>query len=145
MNERSDLIPEYLQEPQSQNNIGIRVYQATNETPYVQLNERLRAVLIRGKSVSDNVPEFYAEIYNWASKCLNEHRELTLMLAFDELCLNTIVMLMDVFHEMEKVKQAGGEVEVNWFSRNKDEGMRLVGVEYAHQFDIPFNTISKNF
>lgn len=145
MSKNTNLIPDYLLETSNPNNIGIQVCQATRETPYVQLNERLRAVLIRGVSTSDNVPDFYARIYQWARNCMEQYGEITLMLAFDEVCLNTIVMLMDLFHEMEKLSKTGGEVEVNWFSRRNDIAMRRVGEEYAHQFEIPFHTISKNF
>ena len=49
--------------------------------------------------------------------------------------------ILDVFKKLEKLKNTGADVHVNWYFETDDEDMEEAGEDYQAIVDLPFSII----
>ena len=117
--------------------------EATDDSPQVLLDQEDKQFEISGKSLPEDVVDFYQPVMDW----LNEYRkkpnartEFNLkMIYFNTASSKQIMDILMIFEEMV---EEGQEVVIRWHSMQSDEDMQEAGKEYEEMLDIPFEHLS---
>lgn len=115
----------------------------TDDSPQVILDKENSVFEISGKSLPENVLEFYRPVMDW----LQEYRKdpgpktgLTLKLIYFNTASSK--MILDILMVLEEMAEAGHEVVVRWMSLKSDEDMQEAGKEYEEMVDVPFEHLT---
>lgn len=117
--------------------------QATDDSPEVIFDPAEGRLEISGKSLPEDVVDFYQPVLDWLKEyCKNpaEHTELQLKLQY----FNTASakLLLDLLMILEQLVEQGKDVLVKWFSLSEDEDMQEAGLEYEEMVEVPFEHLS---
>ena len=111
----------------------------TDDSRGVILDQEDKQFEISGKSLPEDVVEFYQPVMDW----LNEYRKEPL--AKTEFNIKLIYfntasskLIMDIFMIFEEMVEEGHEVVIRWHSLRSDEDMQEAGKEYEEMIDVPF-------
>lgn len=117
--------------------------EATDDSPQVLLDQEDKQFEISGKSLPEDVVDFYQPVMAW----LNEYREKPnartefnlKMIYFNTASSKQIMDILMIFEEMV---EEGHEVVIRWHSMQSDEDMQEAGKEYEEMLDIPFEHLT---
>jgi hypothetical protein len=118
---------------------------ATDTTPYFELNEKKGIIEISGISKVVDAMTFYKPILDAIGIYIKEERKATVM-KVDLEFFNTVTskILLDLFRKLETLKRIYDiSFEVEWYYEEDDEGMKEAGEDYQSILMIPFKFISK--
>ena len=117
--------------------------EATDDSPQVLLDQEDNQFEISGKSLPEDVVDFYQPVMDWLKeyrKKPNAKTEFNLkMIYFNTASSKQIMDILMVFEEMV---EEGHEVVVRWHSKKSDEDMQEAGLEYEEMLDIPFEHLT---
>jgi len=117
--------------------------EATDDSPQVLLDQEDNQFEISGKSLPEDVVDFYQPVMDWLKeyrKKPNARTEFNLkMIYFNTASSKQIMDILMVFEEMV---EEGHEVVVRWQSKKSDEDMQEAGQEYEEMLDIPFEHLT---
>ena len=117
--------------------------EATDDSPQVLLDQEDNQFEISGKSLPEDVVDFYKPVMDWLKeyrKKPNARTEFNLkMIYFNTASSKQIMDILMVFEEMV---EEGHEVVVRWQSKKSDEDMQEAGQEYEEMLDIPFEHLT---
>ena len=117
--------------------------EATDDSPQVLLDQEDKQFEISGKSLPEDVVEFYQPVMDWLLKYKekpNARTEFNLkMIYFNTASSKQIMDILMIFEEMV---EEGHEVVVKWHSRKSDEDMQEAGLEYEEMLDVPFEHLT---
>jgi len=117
--------------------------QGTDDIPTVILDVENKIYQFFGRSLPEDVSDFYDPILEWFdafAESDNESIELDFKLEYFNTASSK--MILDIFLKLEEMQEAGKKVAVNWYFPEDDEDMEEAGEEYADIVDIPFEMIS---
>ena len=116
---------------------------ATDETPAVNLNPETGVLEMEGKSLPEDVTQFYTPILQWLDAYAGFPAPHTNMI-FTMTYFNTASskLILDVLMKLEEIKEEGKDVKVTWKYQEDDEDMEEAGEEYSEIVDVPFDMIS---
>jgi len=113
--------------------------QQTDDSPEVILDQEGNCFEISGKSLPEDVFQFYQPVLDW----LNEYRKkpkpftrLDIKLSYFNTASSKLIL--DILMILEEMKEEGKGVLVKWFSLASDEDMQEAGREYQDMVDVPF-------
>jgi hypothetical protein len=117
----------------------------TDDSPRIILDPVDKIFEISGKSLPEDVLEFYQPVLDW----LNAYREepdSTTTFSVRLIYFNTSSskLIMDIFLIFEEMVEEGHEVLIKWHSHQKDEDMREAGKEFEEMIAVPFEHITYN-
>ena len=116
---------------------------ATDETPEVHLDPAAGKFLIAGKSLPEDVREFYDPMLAWLKGYRSSPNSSTAFdFKMDYFNTASSKMLLDVMLVLEELSNNGGEVLVRWHFQEDDEDIEEAGEEFGEIVDIPFEYIS---
>jgi hypothetical protein len=118
---------------------------ATDITPYFELNEKKGTIEISGISKIVDAMTFYKPILDAVGIYIKEERKATVM-KVDLEFFNTVTskILLDLFRKLETLKRIyNTSFEIEWYYEEDDEGMREAGEDYQSILMIPFKFIPK--
>jgi SiaC family regulatory phosphoprotein len=111
----------------------------TDDSPQVILDQEDSQFEISGKSLPEDVVEFYQPVLNW----INEYRknplastEFNMKLTYFNTASSKLIM--DIFLILEEMVEEGHKVLIRWHSLRSDEDMQEAGKEFDEMIDIPF-------
>ena len=111
----------------------------TDDSPQVILDQEDKQFEISGKSLPEDVVDFYQPVLNW----LNEYKKNPL--AKTEFNIKLIYfntasskLIMDILMLFEEMVEEGHKVLIRWHSMQSDEDMQEAGQEYEEMIDVPF-------
>lgn len=117
--------------------------EATDDNPQVLLDQEDSQFEISGKSLPEDVVDFYKPVMDWLKeyrKKPNAKTEFNLkMIYFNTASSKQIMDILMIFEEMV---EEGHEVVVRWHSKKTDEDMQEAGQEYEEMLDIPFEHLT---
>lgn len=115
----------------------------TDESPNVILDKDLNEFKFKGKSLPEDVKEFYNPILGWIEEYVKEPLDETVV-EFNMEYFNSASskQIMDILELFSRIKDAGKEIKIKWFYLEEDEDMQDAGESYADIIDIPFEMIS---
>ena len=111
----------------------------TDDSPQVILDQEDNQFEISGKSLPEDVQDFYQPVLDW----LNAYRKQPLaktvfnlkMIYFNTASSKLIMDIMLIFEEMV---EEGHDVVIRWHSLRSDEDMQEAGKEFEEMIDVPF-------
>jgi len=111
----------------------------TDKSPRVIFDPVDKQFELSGKSLPENVMEFYAPVLKW----LNSYKEKPA--ASTEFNIKLIYfntasskMILDILLILEEMVEEGHEVLVRWHAYRTDEDMQEAGREYEEMVHVPF-------
>ncbi len=104
-------------------------------TPSITLSQQKKQFIIEGKSLMEDVNQFYKPVHQWFKeyvKSPNPKTELVIKLEY----LNTATsrQFLDLFKTLEAVPDA----KIVWQFSDEDEDMEEMGQELAELVTVPF-------
>ena len=117
--------------------------EATDDSPQVLLDQEDNQFEISGKSLPEDVVEFFQPVMAWLQKYRekpNARTELNLRMIYFNTASSK--MIMDILMVFEEMAEEGHGVVVRWHSKKSDEDMQEAGLEYAEMLDIPFEHLT---
>ena len=119
------------------------IIQGTDDTPTVRLDPANDIFEISGRSLPEDVADFYKDILDWLTFYIqkpNEQTEFVFKLTYANTATSKI--LLDVFKLLEDMHERGHKINIIWFYEVDDEEMLEGGEEYREAFSMPFEMIS---
>ncbi|MDD2197320.1 MAG: DUF1987 domain-containing protein [Bacteroidales bacterium] len=112
----------------------------SNETPEVIFNKDIQVFSITGKSLPEDVKEFYTPLIKWVVKYAESpNPETVLKIKMDYFNTASSKMLLEIFEKFKDMLDAGHKVSIDWYYQEDDEDMQDAGEDYADIVEVPFN------
>ena len=117
--------------------------EASDDTPLVILDKEKQLFEISGKSMPEDVIDFYQPVLDWLKNYQLEPLEKT-EFNFKLIYFNTASskLILDVLMLYEEIAEAGNDVTIKWHSLESDEDMQEAGQEYADMVDLEFEFLT---
>ena len=118
------------------------ILEATEITPKVILNKDKGIFSIEGKSLPEDVKDFYTPIIDWFERYSRQpNQETLLVLGFEYFNTASSKMLLIILSIMRSLKGTGYLVSVIWKFPQYDVELEEAGEELSELLDIPFKII----
>ena len=117
----------------------------TDDSPQVLLDQEDNQFEISGKSLPEDVIDFYQPIMDWLltySENPNSLTEFNLKLIYFNTASSKLIY--DILMIFEEMVEEGHKVLVKWHSMQSDEDMQEAGKEYEEMIDVPFEHLTYN-
>jgi hypothetical protein len=115
----------------------------TDDTPEVILNREKGMFSISGKSLPEDVIEFYTPVFSWLEQYVANPREETLfkvkIFYFNSASQRA---LNELFTLLARILIKDKKVEIEWHYHQEDDEMLEAGVEYAEISRLAFRYVS---
>lgn len=118
-----------------------RVYiEATEITPYVDLDPDTGHLTLKGKSIPDNPLQFYMPMIEWADKYAKSPAKSTLLdVHLEYINSSSAKYLLEFMKRIEILKdKENANARVVWKYDEGDENMQEEGTDYDALIDLPF-------
>jgi len=117
--------------------------EATDDSPQVLLDQEDNQFEISGKSLPEDVVDFYQPVMDWITSYKekpNARTEFNLKMIYFNTASSK--QIMDVLMILEEMVEEGHEVVIRWHSKQSDEDMQEAGKEYEEMLEIPFEHLT---
>jgi hypothetical protein len=116
--------------------------EGTAKTPHVNFDADTGLFELKGRSIPENSIDFYKPLIDWVDRYARSPRPKTaLHVQLEYFNTSSSKCILDVFKQLEAIRQAGGEVTVLWHYEQDDEDMLEAGEDYAGIINVPFKMI----
>ena len=115
----------------------------TEDSPRVVLDPVDKFFEISGKSLPEDVLEFYQPVLDWLNAYRKEPDAETKFNA-RLIYFNTASskLIMDIFLIFEEMVEESHKVLIKWHSHQKDEDMQEAGIEFEEMIAVPFEHLT---
>ena len=115
---------------------------STEDTPKVLFDPLNDIFEISGRSLPEDVNQFYAPIKEWLSEYFQAPNPKTTFI-FNLNYFNTASskILVELFSYMSELSESGTDMEVKWYCSEDDEDIIDAGEEFAENVDFSFEII----
>ncbi|PKP12121.1 MAG: nuclear pore complex subunit [Bacteroidetes bacterium HGW-Bacteroidetes-4] len=115
----------------------------TDESPEVILDKSTNEFKFMGKSLPEDVKEFYTPILNWIEDYVVDPNDETVV-EFNMEYFNSASskQILDILERFAMVTEKGKKITVKWHYMEDDEDMEDAGESYADIVQVPFELIS---
>ncbi len=117
--------------------------EATDDSPLIVLDKESNKFEISGKSLPEDVTDFYQPVLDWL-KSYQSDPNLKTEFNFKLIYFNTASskLILDILMIFEDMAEEGHHVLIKWFSLPSDEDMQEAGKEYEEMVDVPFEHLT---
>ena len=111
----------------------------TDDSPKVILDQEGNRFEISGKSLPEDVMDFYQPVIDWLEEYRKNPNPKT-RFDFKLIYFNTASskLILDILMILEEMTEEGKEILVKWLSMASDEDMQEAGREYEEMVDVSF-------
>ena len=115
----------------------------SDDSPEILLDQEEGRFEISGKSLPEDVVDFYQPVLDWL-KAYQKNPNTTTELQLKLIYFNTASskMILDILMILEEMVEEGKQVLVKWLSLNSDEDMQEAGQEYDEMVEVPFEHLT---
>lgn len=116
----------------------------TATTPYINFDHTSGVLRIDGRSIPENVIDFYHPLLRWIDEYGKEPNELTeIHLKFEYFNTSSSKRIFDIMKKLEKMaSDTGKKVIINWYYEEDDEDIFFAGNDYKALISkVEFNLI----
>jgi len=115
---------------------------STNYTPEVHMNPESGILSIKGRSLPENINDFYHVLYDWLTEyALNPQEETKLDISFEYYNSSTARKLIELIFILEEINESGKSVEVTWSYQKGDLLLKENGEEIMSVVELPFKMV----
>ena len=119
--------------------------EATSITPRVEFNKQKNIFRIEGKSLPEDVKNFYTPLIKWFEKYSLHPNPLTnLHLDFEYFNTSSSKMILILLNKIRDIQNKGSQVNVIWVFPPHDVEIEEAGEDFAELLNIPFQFIAKD-
>lgn len=117
---------------------AIRI-EASDDSPLVILDKEQKHFEISGKSMPEDVVEYYQPVLNWLEDYKKDPLPETVFI-FKLIYFNTASskLIYDLLIALDEIAQSGKKVVIQWYAISTDEDMEEAGHEFASMVDLEF-------
>jgi len=115
----------------------------TDDNPFVELDRENNRFEISGKSLPEDVVDFYTPVLDWLRAYKtgpNPRTEFNFRLTYFNTASSKLIL--DILMIFEEMVEEGHEVTVRWHSLKSDEDMQEAGKEYEEMVDVTFEHLT---
>lgn len=114
----------------------------TDESPEVILDPSTGEFKFSGKSLPEDVKEFYLPILDWIEEyAKNPIDETVIEFKMEYFNSASSKQILDILEHFAKINNTGKKIKVNWLYIEDDEDMAEAGESYSDIVEIPFEII----
>lgn len=115
----------------------------TDDSPLIILDPVDKQFEISGKSLPEDVLDFYQPVLDWL-KAYREKPEGKTVFNLKLIYFNTASskMIMDILLLFEEMVEEGYDVLIRWHSHQSDEDMQEAGKEFDEMIAVPFEHLT---
>jgi hypothetical protein len=116
----------------------------TITTPYILLDSEAGVIKIEGRSIPENVIDFFQPILSWIEKyTLDPNSQTTVHFKLEYFNTSSSKRLFDIMKRVESIPpKEGRKVVINWYYEEDDEDIYFAGNDYkALITKVEFNLI----
>lgn len=115
----------------------------TDESPEIVFDIGKSIFKISGKSMPENVREFYKPVLNYLDEYIKEpNPETTVIFEMDYFNSATSKLFLDILYRFQHLHRNGNKINVEWHYFIDDEDMEDAGFAFSGILQIPFRMIS---
>jgi hypothetical protein len=119
------------------------IISGTEDTPEVILNKKEGTFQINGRSLPEDVIEFYTPVFSWLEQYVaNPNEETKFKVKIDYFNSASQRAINEIFNILTRINLKGKKVIVEWYFYQDDDEMREAGQEYAEITNLNFQYIS---
>jgi hypothetical protein len=116
---------------------------AAEDTPEIILNKQKKVFELTGRSLPEDVIEFYSPVYSWLEQYVADPLDETLfkvkVIYFNSASQRA---LNEIFNILARITLKNKKIEVEWYHHEDDDEMKESGEEYQDMTQLPFRYIS---
>lgn len=123
--------------------MDVKIIEPTDDTPGIILDKEKNVFKFSGKSLPEDVAEFYNPILDWLmeySKDPNQETEVEFRMEYFNSASSK--QILDILTIFEEIHNNGKKVNVKWYFQEDDEDMEEAGESYDEIIDVPIEIIS---
>ncbi|MBN1415792.1 MAG: DUF1987 domain-containing protein [Bacteroidales bacterium] len=114
-------------------------YEATECTPYINLDKDNNIFEIRGVSKPSNVFEFYDPVLNWLDEYMDSPNPKTMLsIRLEYINSASAKVINFIIKKLERAIKKGKESVVLWHYSVHEPDMKELGENYSIMYNIPF-------
>jgi len=118
------------------------IIEETIETPHVELDIQTGSFTFSGKSLPEDVKEFYKPIMEWIEAYTHNPKPNTSMnIKLEYFNTSSSKMILIILKQLIEATNNGSKVIVNWYYPSDDEEIYEAGEEYSDIIKLKFNFI----
>jgi hypothetical protein len=111
----------------------------SNLTPKVILNKESRIFKIEGRSLPEDVLDFYGPILDWFKEYINNPNPVTeLSIKMEYFNTTSSKAIYEIFKMLKKLYENGYDTSVIWYYLKEDEGLLETGKDFQNLVGVPF-------
>ncbi|WP_340153494.1 DUF1987 domain-containing protein [uncultured Marivirga sp.] len=116
--------------------------EATPKTPKLDFNPDAETFLISGRSIPENSIEFYKPLLDWLDKYVQNPLESTIFeIKLEYFNTSSSKCLVEIFRKLEKIKEDGKSITIDWYYEEEDEDMEESGEDFKQIIKVPFKMV----
>lgn len=116
--------------------------EGTTKTPTIEFDNASGTLVIKGRSIPENSIDFYKPLVDWIDVYSSDPKDVTtLNVQLEYFNTSSSKCILDVFKKLEKIKESGRDVRVNWHYEQDDEDMLEAGEDYDAIINIDFEMV----
>lgn len=116
----------------------------TATTPYINFDQATGVIKMEGRSIPENVIDFYQPILRWIDEySQNPVSETLVHMKFEYFNTSSSKRIFDIMKKLEKMAiESGTKVTINWYFEEDDEDIYFAGNDYKALISkVEFNLI----
>jgi hypothetical protein len=99
-------------------------------------------IKIRGRSISENVTEFFKPVFEWIDDYMTDPADLTVVdIKLEYFNSASAKIFIQLLQKLTYVKLKNKKVIFNWYYEDGDEDILERGEYFSSVLDVPFNFI----
>jgi hypothetical protein len=115
----------------------------SEDIPEIVLDKAKGIFELNGRSLPEDVIEFYSPVFSWLEQYVaNPNEETTFKVKVDYFNSASQRALNEIFNILARIPLKGKKVNVEWFYYEDDSEMKETGEEYKDMTNLPFKYIS---
>ena len=117
---------------------------ADRNTPLISLKTD-GIMTIKGRSIHENVAEFYKPAFDWAEEYVLDPADVTCVdIQLEYFNSASAKYIIQLLQKLRKVLFVDKKYVINWYYEDGDEDILERGEYFASVLDVPFNFIEIN-
>lgn len=119
------------------------VIEGTEDTPSIDLNPDSKVLAISGRSLPEDVTDFYQPVLDWLDEMESDGSgEYTFNCSLEYFNTASSKLILDILMRLEDIHMEGNcQIKVVWKFDPVDIDMQEAAEEYAELVEIPFEVI----
>lgn len=116
----------------------------TEDTPEIKFTPENNTLFISGRSLPEDVTEFYKPVFEWLNEFSAGNPGGTTVFVFKLEYFNTASskIILDILMQLEELSSSNkASVQVEWHYSEADDDMMEAGEEYKDLVDVPFKMV----